>query len=134
VLLFVLLSQNDTLIFDSIRHNILKFNILKPMSNGSLRRLSRTFLHQFAFFSDMELENSTSFLTFLAPQGWSKDCFGRDIIGRHCPLLWTMKEKTTPCGEWSVIVQSGAAGSRTPVQTGNQYAFYMLSLSLVVGH
>lgn len=27
----------------------------------------------------------------------------------------------------------GAAGSRTPVQTRNQYAFYMFSLSLIVG-
>ena len=27
----------------------------------------------------------------------------------------------------------GAAGSRTPVQTGNQYGFYMLILLLIVG-
>ena len=70
------------------------------MSNGSLRRLIRTFLHQFAFSPDMELENSTPFQTFLAPQEWFEDCFGREMIGRHCPFHGDCERKTTPGGEW----------------------------------
>ena len=81
----------------------------------------------------MELEKATNFLTFLAPKEWSEDCFGREIIGRHLPFHGDCERKTTPWGEWSVIVQSGAARSRTAVQTGNPYDFYMLSQSLVVG-
>ena len=41
----------------------------------------------------------------------------------------SQKEKTAN----EVAVSCGAAGSRTPVQTGNQYGFYMLILLLVVG-
>ena len=50
------------------------------------------------------------------------------------------KEMTKEIGLKSLILRptmnfyalfSGAAGSRTPVQTRNPYAFYMLSLSLV---
>ena len=32
-----------------------------------------------------------------------------------------------------LVFQSGAGGSRTLVQTGNQYGFYMLILLLIVG-
>ena len=42
------------------------------------------------------------------------------------------KEKTPVTGVLVLLVR-GAARSRTAVQTGNPYAFYMLSPSLVVG-
>ena len=43
-----------------------------------------------------------------------------------------LKQKHPLRGALFLLVR-GAAGIRTPVQTGNQYVFYMLSLSLVVG-
>jgi len=42
-------------------------------------------------------------------------------------------QKKTPMTGVLVLLVRGAARSRTAVQTGNPYAFYMFSQSLVVG-
>jgi len=41
--------------------------------------------------------------------------------------------QTTPWGEWSERVFSGAGGSRTRVQARQPYAFYMLILPYLSG-
>ena len=50
-----------------------------------------------------------------------------------CALMLRNKIKNHLLRRWQRLSGSGAGGSRTLVQTGNPYVFYMLSRELVVG-